>query len=161
MGPKELLSERIATLQKQLEDLKEELAPKVEEAKEAAKPYVEQGLAISKEQFGKAKEKFKDDVLPAAASTLGTAIAVADVLRSQKVAEAVAPVIEPAKKKRGVGKWIALSVGAVAVIGVGIATYRALSVADEHWIGIEDDFPDVNENPLENIANEIADAVNK
>lgn len=156
------ISGRIATLSQQVEALRDEMAPKIKEAADHARPLVEQGIAASKDTLTVAKGKIKDDVLPAAAKTIGTTLAVAESLRPSRIAEIVKPVVqEVPQKKHGVGKWVALTVGAVAVIGVGVAAYRALSVADEHWIGIEDDFPDTNENPLEDIANEIADAVKK
>lgn len=162
MASTDSISRRIAALSKQIESLREELAPKIKEAAETARPIVEQGIVVSKDTLNAAKDKFKEDVLPAAAKTIGTTLAVAETLRPSKISELVKPVVvEVPKQKSGVGKWVALTVGAVAVIGVGVAAYRALSVADEHWIGIEDDFPSVNENPLEDIADEIADAVKK
>ena len=45
-------------------------------------------------------------------------------------------------KKTESGKWIALGIGVAALAAIAFATYRAVSIADEHWIGIEDDYPD-------------------
>ena len=47
---------------------------------------------------------------------------------------------EPRKKKRHTGAWIVGGLAAAVGIGIGVVIFRAVTLADEHWIGIEDEF---------------------
>lgn len=53
----------------------------------------------------------------------------------------------PVEKNSGPAKWIAVGIGFAALAGLAIAAYRALSIADEHWIGIEEDYPEATPQP--------------
>lgn len=132
------INKKLSELITQAEKIKNDLAPKVKDLAESSKPVIEKGVAVSKETATAAKDKLVNDVLPATASAVGTALAIVEVLRN-RAPEEIVEAVEPPKKPK-TAKWILAGVGFAAVAGLSVAAYRMLTVADEHWIGIEDEF---------------------
>ncbi|KAB1657436.1 hypothetical protein [Pseudoclavibacter sp. CFCC 11306] len=58
---------------------------------------------------------------------------------THEVTEQVADAAEP--KKSG-ARWVLPTLGIAVVVGLGVAVVRAVTLADEHWIGIDDEFGD-------------------
>ena len=85
--------------------------------------------------------------VPAAASALATAAAIGDqgvrlvLARLAKIrgTEIVPVVAAPAKRGIGVGGWIGIAVGVVAVSAVAYAVWQTLRADDDLWIEDEDE----------------------
>lgn len=87
-------------------------------------------------------------LVPAIGTALGTALSVADIANDTRVKAAVkrvkdtaskvgnkAPV--PAKKKSGIGSYIALGIGIAALAGVAYAVWQTFRADDELWVADE------------------------
>ncbi|WP_028245615.1 hypothetical protein [Pseudoclavibacter soli] len=151
-------SESIETLKARLEKAvgdfekftEHTVKPLAQKGAEAVKPLAQKGADQAGKAAQVAKDRFYADVVPAAVAAVGTAKAVLEALKDApastevrtKVSEGLEKAAEAAKpaKKRGVGRFILIGVAAAAAIGVGVAVVRAVTLADEHWIGIDDEF---------------------
>jgi hypothetical protein len=129
----------------------EAVKPLAQKGAEAVKPLAQKGADQAGKAAQVAKDRFYADVVPAAVAAVGTAKAVLEALKDApastevrtKVSEGLekaAEAAKPAKKRRGVGRFILIGVAAAAAVGVGVAVVRAVTLADEHWIGIDDEF---------------------
>jgi len=88
-------------------------------------------------------------IVPAIGTALGTALSVADVANDTRVKAAVQRVKNaagkvagkeiavPAKKKSGIGGYIALAVGVAALAGVAYAVWQTFRADDELWVADE------------------------
>jgi hypothetical protein len=82
-------------------------------------------------------------VVPAAGTVLGTALSVADVAQDTRVKAAVkrlrkaAPV--PEKSGPGIGTYLAIGAGIVALVGIAYAVWQTFRADDELWVA--DDEP--------------------
>jgi hypothetical protein len=96
----------------------------------------------------KAGDVVNRTLVPAIGAALGTALSVADIANDTRVKAAVkrvkdtaskvgkqAPV--PAKKKSGLGSYIALGVGIAALAGVAYAVWQTFRADDELWVADE------------------------
>ncbi|KAB1647086.1 hypothetical protein F8O06_00410 [Pseudoclavibacter sp. CFCC 14310] len=97
-------------------DLKQSAEQTAAEVKDAAVESVKQTKKAAKKAAKKAKQA------------------------THEVSEQVADATEP--KKAGAGRWLLPTLGIAAVVGIGVAIVRAVTLADEHWIGIDDEFDD-------------------
>ena len=87
-------------------------------------------------------------VIPAVGTVLGTALSVADVAHDTRVQAAVKrlqgakrELTKPAKSGPGFGTYLALALGAAALIGVVYAVWQTFRADDELWVA-EDDSPE-------------------
>ncbi|MBL3699514.1 DNA/RNA helicase [Leucobacter luti] len=117
----------------------EHLAPRVDETLEAVRPTVDRGVASAR----RAANSVRRVTTPLVASALARTIRALDEIESPQAAAQVrsfgerAGYIAPVKKKRKAGGIIALSLGAVAAVGVGYALWQAFRTDDELWVAPE------------------------
>jgi hypothetical protein len=85
-------------------------------------------------------------VVPAVGTALGTALSVADVAHSTRVQNALRRMggsrtpVKAEKSGPGFGTYVALAVGAVALVGVVYAVWQTFRADDELWVA--DDAPE-------------------
>ena len=84
-------------------------------------------------------------VVPAVGTVLGTALSVADVARDARVQAAVkrlksakGELTKPKKSGPGFGTYLAIAVGAAALIGVAYAVWQTFRADDELWVAEDD-----------------------
>jgi hypothetical protein len=130
---------------------REEVAPRARDTYDSrVRPAVASVGAAGRSAASRAGERLSDDVLPALSGAIGSALAMVEVamdprLRAvlkqagsaassvgAKVGRTV-PIVEPPKKS-GPGKYILISLGAVAAIGVLYAAWQTLRADDDLWI---------------------------
>ena len=114
----------------------EHLAPRVDETLEAVRPTVDRGVASAR----RAAKNVRHVTAPLVAVALARTIRALDNIESHEVAQQVrgfgerTGYLSPAKKKRGAGGWVVLSLGVAAATGVGYAIWQAFRTDDELWI---------------------------
>ena len=126
---------------------REEVVPRVQHAyADHVQPVVATGIAGARTAGNAVKDKVVGDVLPALSGAVGSAIAVLEAVRDPRVREVVrsatrlghraAPVIVPAPARRGpgIGTYIAIGVGVVAIAGVAYAAWQTLRADEDLWI---------------------------
>lgn len=117
----------------------EHVAPRVDAAADRVRPAVDRSL----QSVRRAADNVKRVTTPIVASALASTIRSLDELDNPKAAAQVrgfgerAGYIKPAKKKRGAGGIVALSLGVAAAAGVGYALWQAFRTDDELWIAPE------------------------
>jgi hypothetical protein len=95
------------------------------------------------------REHFSDDVVPALSSAFGSALAIIESAKDPKVraalrrAGAVGGVASGAelvtqRQSNGIGRYILIGVGLVAIAGVAYAAWQTLRADDDLWIDDED-----------------------
>ncbi|MBA8829343.1 DNA helicase [Alpinimonas psychrophila] len=90
------------------------------------------------------RDKLVDDVLPSVAAVIGSTLSVIDAARDQRLGQVASrvtalaakgrPLVVPAVKSAGVGKYIGLGLLAAAVIGIGYVAWQTFRADDELWI---------------------------
>lgn len=130
---------------------REEVAPRVQNAYEhRLAPVVNTSVSASRKAADSTRKAFVDGVLPAVSAAVGSTIAAIDVSRdphirdalrhvrdaSSKLAHKVSPV-PPPKRGPGVGGYVLIGVGVLAVAAVGYALWQTLSADDDLWIDDE------------------------
>ena len=90
------------------------------------------------------RDKLVDDVLPSVAAVIGSTLSVIDAARDQRLGQVASrvtalaakgrPLVVPAVKSAGVGKYIGLGLIAAAVIGIGYVAWQTFRADDELWI---------------------------
>jgi hypothetical protein len=136
----------------------EEVLPRVKTAADSVSPAISKNVAAVKAATDTARDRFSSDVVPALASTLGSAVAVLQVARDPELAKKRAKKLKknvsknlasfaPQKKKSGpnAGAIVLISLGAVAAIGVAYAVWQTFRADDELWIADEE--PDSLDKP--------------
>ena len=139
-----------------LEHVRDDVVPR---ARELADDTWKRG----REGFERARHRVEDDVVPAA-RRIGRTVRDAEVTRHAKeaaqaagralasapdaasdVLDAAREATEPSRSRRSsVGTallWTGVGIGALALLALGTAAYRAVTLADEHWISIQDEEP--------------------
>lgn len=117
----------------------EHVAPRVDVAVERVRPVVDRGVNSAR----RAARTVKIATAPAVASALASTIRTLDEIENPKAAAQVRGFgvrngyLEPAKKQRKAGGFIALGLGAAAAIGVGYALWQAFRTDDELWVAPE------------------------
>jgi ElaB/YqjD/DUF883 family membrane-anchored ribosome-binding protein len=95
------------------------------------------------------REHLADDVLPALSSAFGSALAIIESAKDPKVraalrrAGAVGGIASGAelvseRQSNGIGRYILIGVGLVAIAGVAYAAWQTLRADDDLWIDDED-----------------------
>ena len=87
-----------------------------------------------------------NNVVPAIGTVLGTALSVADVAHDARVQAAVKRlraakgevVKKSSKSGPGFGTYLALAIGAVALIGIAYAVWQTFRADDELWVAEDD-----------------------
>ncbi|MFC5337314.1 DNA/RNA helicase [Leucobacter denitrificans] len=114
----------------------EYVVPRVDDAVERVRPTVDRGVASAR----RAGAAVRRVTTPLVASALANTIRALDELDSPQASAQVrhfgerTGVLKPAKKKSGVGGFIALGLGVAAAVGVGYALWQAFRTDDELWI---------------------------
>ena len=94
------------------------------------------------------RDKLVDDVLPSVAAVIGSTLSVMDAARDQRIdprlrqvasrvtslAAKGRPLIVPAAKSAGAGKYIGLGLLAAAIIGIGYVAWQTFRADDELWV---------------------------
>lgn len=90
------------------------------------------------------RDKLVDDVLPSVAAVIGSTLSVIDAARDQRLGQVASrvtalaakgrPLVTPAVKSAGVGKYMGLGLLAAAVIGIGYVAWQTFRADDELWI---------------------------
>lgn len=127
---------------------REEVVPKVRDAYETRlRPGVDRGFEVSRAVAASTKEKLVDGVLPAVAGVIGSALSVLDVAKDHRVRQAIdrissgKSVVPPKKSGPGVGGFVLIGIGVLAVAGAAYAAWQTFRADDELWIA--DDEPEV------------------
>lgn len=137
------------------------------------RPTVESGISATRHAADKTRDKISHEVLPSVASAIASALAVIEVAKDARIKEALREIrrvgaqtedfvqltgkkvsrasekigkkvaIVPVKKSHGPGRYIAISVGVVALAGLAYAAWQTLRADDDLWISDEpEDAPD-------------------
>ncbi|MDP9027944.1 MAG: hypothetical protein M3N46_10415 [Actinomycetota bacterium] len=130
---------------------REEVGPRARDTYDSrVRPAVASVAASGRSAASRAGERFSDDVLPAISSAIGSALAMVDVAKDPHVRSVLkhassaassaatsvgrkVHIVEPPKKS-GPGKYILISLGAIAAIGVLYAAWQTLRADDDLWI---------------------------
>lgn len=90
------------------------------------------------------RDRLVDDVLPSVAAVIGSTLSVIDAARDQRLGQVASrvtalaakgrPLVAPAVKSAGAGKYIGLGLLAAAVIGIGYVAWQTFRADDELWI---------------------------
>ncbi|MBK5239318.1 MAG: hypothetical protein JJE28_09470 [Actinomycetales bacterium] len=90
------------------------------------------------------RDRLVDDVLPSVAAVIGSTLSVIDAARDQRLGQVASrvtalaakgrPLVVPAVKSAGAGKYIGLGLLAAAVIGIGYVAWQTFRADDELWI---------------------------
>ncbi len=114
---------------------KDEVTPRVRGS-------IDTGFTAAKSAASSTGEKIKDDVFPVIAGSLAAAGAA-----THKVGEKVG-LVKPPKPSGGVGKYILIALGVVALAGVAYAIWQTLRADDDLWVEEEDPAPIDEPDPL-------------
>jgi hypothetical protein len=126
---------------------REEVGPRARDTYDSrVRPAVASVAASGRSAASRAGERLSDDLLPALSGAIGSALAMVEVAKDPRVravlkqASSAATsvgrkvhIVEPPKKS-GPGKYILISLGAIAAIGVLYAAWQTLRADDELWI---------------------------
>jgi cobalamin biosynthesis Mg chelatase CobN len=132
----------------------EQVKPRVKTAVDSVAPTVSRKVAEVKVAGSTVKKQFSTEVLPALASTLGSAAAVLQSSKNpefvknagksvQKAAKA-AKKATPSSGGSKVGAAFVISLGVVTAVGIGYALWQTFRADDELWIADEDPEPETN-----------------
>ncbi len=125
---------------------REEVVPRIKDAVDnRIRPGLATGVAATKTAAGMTRDKVVEDVLPAVASAIGSAVAVLEAAKDPRVRAAAGRIGRSvgkfsskagvtAVKSSGPGKYILIGVGAVAVVGAAYAAWQVLRADDELWV---------------------------
>jgi hypothetical protein len=90
------------------------------------------------------RDKLVDDVLPSVAAVIGSTLSVIDAARDQRLGQVASrvtalaakgrPLVVPAVKSAGAGKYIGLGLLAAVIIGVGYVAWQTFRADDELWV---------------------------
>jgi len=132
---------------------REEVAPRVQGAYEhRVAPAVNTGVSATRRAASSTRDAIIHGVLPAVSAAVGSTIAAIDVSRDPHVRDALRHVrnasaklshkispVPPPRRGPGVGGFLLIGVGVIAIAAVGYAVWQTLSADDDLWI---DDEPD-------------------
>ncbi|WP_210413927.1 hypothetical protein [Protaetiibacter larvae] len=126
---------------------REEVAPRIADVyTDRVQPAVATGIAGARTAGSAVKDKVVGDVLPALSGAVGSAIAVIEAVRDPRVREVVRSAAKsggkvvskvPASSPKGgigVGGFILIGLGVVAVAGVAYAAWQTLRADEDLWI---------------------------
>ena len=90
------------------------------------------------------RDKLVDDVLPSVAAVIGSTLSVIDAARDQRLRQVTSrvsalaargkPLVIPAAKSAGLGKYIGLGLAAAALLGIGYVVWQTFRADDELWV---------------------------
>lgn len=132
------------------------VVPKVRDAVDShVRPGFDRGFVAAKSASSTAKDKIVTDLLPVAASAVGSAMAVFDLAKDShvrhtvekakkagkvaskaghKLAARYIPHVEEPKRGIGAGGIVAIAAGVVVAAGVGYAFWQTFRADDDLWI---------------------------
>ncbi len=130
---------------------REEVGPRARDSYDSrVRPVVASVAASGRSAASRAGERLSDDVLPAISGAIASALAMVEVAKDPRIRAALKQatsaansvnerigrtvhIVEPPKKS-GPGKYILISLGAVAALGVLYAAWQTLRADDDLWI---------------------------
>lgn len=122
---------------------REQVGPRVRDTYEdRVKPVVSSSVTAGRSVASAARDRF-DDVLPAIAGAIGTALAALEGSKSEHVRDAVKQVskagqrvglVTPPKKGAGPGTYVLVGLAIAAVAGIAYAAWQTLRADDDLWI---------------------------
>lgn len=110
----------------------EEVVPRVRGAVGTVGPVITSNVNTAKVAAFTAKKRFLTNVLPAVGGAIASTAAVLNMSDNPVVKNVVSKTQPP--KRRGVGGYVALGFGIVAVLGIGYALWQTFRADDELWI---------------------------
>jgi cobalamin biosynthesis Mg chelatase CobN len=133
----------------------EEVRPRVKTAVDSMAPTISKNVAAVKVAGQTAKDRFSSEVIPALASTIGSAAAVMQLARNPdfvqqagKKASKAAKTIQKSTPKSSAGSKaglvVVVTLGVVTALGLGYALWQTFRADDELWIADEDPEPETN-----------------
>jgi cobalamin biosynthesis Mg chelatase CobN len=133
----------------------EEVKPRVKSAVGTVAPTITRNVAAVKVAGQTAKNRFSSDVIPALASTVGSAAAVMQLARNpefvqqagKKASKAAKSLQKTSAKSSGgskAGLFVVVTLGVVTALGLGYALWQTFRADDELWIADEDPEPETN-----------------
>jgi hypothetical protein len=129
---------------------RDEVAPRARDAfDDRVRPAVASGLSSAREAASAGRERVTHDVLPAASTAFGSALALLEIAKDPHVRDALKRVTSNAsevgarvgvakRKSAGPGRYILVGVGIVALAGIAYAAWQTLRADDDLWIDDED-----------------------
>ena len=129
---------------------RDEVAPRARDVfDDRVRPAVESGLSSARGAASAGRDRVTHDVLPAASTAFGSALALLEIARDPHVREALKRVASNASevgarvgiakpKSAGPGRYILVGVGIVALAGIAYAAWQTLRADDDLWIDDED-----------------------
>jgi hypothetical protein len=129
---------------------RDEVAPRARDAfDDRVRPAVASGLSSARDAASAGRERMTHDVLPAASTALGSALALLEIAKDPHVRDALKRVTSNAsevgarvgvakRKSPGPGRYILVGVGIVALAGIAYAAWQTLRADDDLWIDDED-----------------------
>jgi len=126
---------------------REEVAPRVRGSYENyVRPGFERGVTLGRRAAQGAGDMVNNNLIPAVGTAIGTALSVADVANDARVQAAVRRLspkkIVPQKKSGpGVGTFLAIGAGVIALAGVGYAVWQTFRADDELWVADDEVTP--------------------
>jgi hypothetical protein len=129
---------------------RDEVAPRARDAfEDRVRPAVASGLSSARDAASAGRERVTHDVLPAASTALGSALALLEIAKDPHVRDALKRVTSNAsdvgarvgvarRKSSGPGRYILVGVGIVALAGIAYAAWQTLRADDDLWIDDED-----------------------
>lgn len=127
---------------------REELTPRVRDTYEdRLKPAV----SATRSAASSARDRVVDDFLPSVTASLGSALALLEAAKDERVRDAMRKVADASNKvgtkvgivkapppSPGPGRYILLGVGVVALAGIAYAAWQTLRADDDLWIDDEE-----------------------
>ncbi|CAN5394715.1 hypothetical protein BH10ACT6_BH10ACT6_14050 [soil metagenome] len=130
---------------------REEVAPRARDTYDSrVRPAVASVAASGRSAASRAGERLSDDLLPAISGAIGSALAMVEVAKDPRLRAALKQATSAANsvgakvgrtvhiaeppKKSGPGKYILISLGAIAAVGVLYAAWQTLRADDDLWI---------------------------
>jgi hypothetical protein len=128
---------------------REEVAPRVREGYDTyVRPGFNRGVSLSRRAAQGAGDLVNNSLIPAVGTAIGTALSVADVASDARVQAAVRRLspkkVVPVKKSGpGVGTFLAIGAGVIALAGIGYAVWQTFRADDELWVADDETVPPV------------------
>jgi hypothetical protein len=129
---------------------REEVAPRMRIGYENyVRPGFDRGVSLSRRAAQGAGDLVNNNLIPAVGTAIGTALSVADVANDARVQAAVrrlSPrnVVAPKKSGPGIGTFLAIGAGVIAVAGIGYAVWQTFRADDELWVADDEAVPPVD-----------------
>ncbi|MET0974986.1 MAG: DNA helicase [Leifsonia sp.] len=118
---------------------REEVAPRV---RSGYNQYLQPRVDATRQFASETGHALEQTVLPAVGTVLGSVLTIGDIAKDKRVRAAIdrlnrGKVVVPVKSGPGIGTYLAVAAGVVAVAGVAYAVWQTFRADDELWIADE------------------------